>query len=144
MILTLRAGRAARHAPAYAGLRIPQEVLALEWSHVRERTLLVDQRNIDGQIIPGQKVRHFRGRVVDLVGPLRQDQAAFRSRVVMAAPGVGTTSRTGTDASGARRARTAGIEVMPAYDLRDAFASLQIRAGLSIQSLRNSSGTHRT
>ena len=47
---------------AYAGLRIPEEVLALEWRHARERTLLVEQRLIEGQIVLGQKVRHFRPR----------------------------------------------------------------------------------
>jgi hypothetical protein len=36
----------------YAGLRIPEEVLALEWRHVLERTLLVEQRLIDGEIVP--------------------------------------------------------------------------------------------
>jgi integrase len=54
---------------AYAGLRIPEEVLALEWRHVRDRTLLVEQRLIDAEIVPGQKVRHFRPRGIDLVSP---------------------------------------------------------------------------
>jgi integrase len=35
---------------AHAGLRIPEEVLALEWRHVRDRTLLVEQRLIEGEI----------------------------------------------------------------------------------------------
>jgi integrase len=33
---------------AYAGPR-PQDALALEWSHVRERTLLFEQKNVDGE-----------------------------------------------------------------------------------------------
>jgi integrase len=33
---------------AYAGLR-PQEALALQWRHVRERTLLVEHALSDGQ-----------------------------------------------------------------------------------------------
>ncbi|HEX8745194.1 MAG TPA: site-specific integrase [Thermoleophilaceae bacterium] len=135
---------------AYAGLRIPQEVLALEWSHVRERTLLVDQRNIDGQITPGQKVRHFRARAVDLVGPLRQDLAEYRLR--MGRPsGLLFPRRDGApwrrhDFSNWRRRvwhparEAAGIEVMPPYDLRHAFASLQIRAGLSIPELAEQLG----
>jgi integrase len=45
---------------AYAGLRIPGEVLTLEWRHIRERTLLVEQRLIEGEIVSGHKVRHFR------------------------------------------------------------------------------------
>ena len=47
---------------ACAGLRIPEEVLALEWRHIREQTLLVEQRLIEGEIVSGQKVRHFRPR----------------------------------------------------------------------------------
>jgi len=39
---------------AYAGPR-PQEVLALEWRQVRERTLLFEQKNVDGEIVVGQK-----------------------------------------------------------------------------------------
>jgi len=34
---------------AYAGLR-PQEALALEWRHVRERTLLVERALSDGEL----------------------------------------------------------------------------------------------
>jgi integrase len=65
---------------AYAGLRFP-EALALEWRHVRDRILLVEQRLIEGQIVPGQKVRHFRPRAVDLVAPLKHDLAEHRLRV---------------------------------------------------------------
>jgi hypothetical protein len=63
---------------AYAGLRIPEEVLALKWRHVRDRTLLVEQRLIEGEIVPGQKVPHFRPRAIDLVAPLRHDLAEHR------------------------------------------------------------------
>ena len=42
------------------------------------RTLLVEQRLIDGAIVPAQKVRHFRPRAVDLVAPLKQDLAEHR------------------------------------------------------------------
>lgn len=34
---------------AYAGLRFPEEALALEWAQVRDRTLLVEQRLIGGE-----------------------------------------------------------------------------------------------
>jgi hypothetical protein len=44
---------------AYQGLRAPEELLALEVRHERRNTLLVEQRNIDGKIIGGQKVRGF-------------------------------------------------------------------------------------
>jgi integrase len=39
---------------AYAGPR-PQDALALEWRHVRERTLLFEQKNVVGEIVAGQK-----------------------------------------------------------------------------------------
>ena len=40
---------------AYQGLRIPEKVLALEVRHVRTNTLLIEQRNIKGKIVPRQK-----------------------------------------------------------------------------------------
>ena len=56
---------------AYAGLR-PQEALALEWRHVGERTLLVEQKNLDGTVVAGQKTARI-ARAVDLCGPLAED-----------------------------------------------------------------------
>jgi hypothetical protein len=44
-------------AIAYSGQRCPEEILATEWRHVRERTLLVEQRNLDGELTAGQKVK---------------------------------------------------------------------------------------
>jgi hypothetical protein len=38
---------------AYAGLR-PQDAFALQWRHVRRRTILVEQTLVDGQL-KGQK-----------------------------------------------------------------------------------------
>ena len=55
---------------AYAGLR-PGEALGLEWRHVRERTLLVEQAVSDGQL-KGLKNRR-RPRAVRLLAPLRDD-----------------------------------------------------------------------
>ena len=62
---------------AYAGLR-PQEALALEWRHVRERTLLVERALSDGQL-KALKNRRSRGRST-LLAPLREDLAAWRAR----------------------------------------------------------------
>lgn len=62
---------------AYAGLR-PEEALALEWRHVRRDTLLVEQKNVDGEIVIGQKVAGRSARTVDLLGHLRSDLAAHR------------------------------------------------------------------
>jgi hypothetical protein len=52
---------------------IPEEALALEIRHVRANTLLVQQRNIAGTIVVGQKVRGFHPRAVDWVEPARRD-----------------------------------------------------------------------
>jgi hypothetical protein len=62
---------------AYQGLRVPEEVLALDVKHVRARTLLVEQRNIAGTIVAGQKVRGFHPRAVDWVEPARRDVAEY-------------------------------------------------------------------
>jgi integrase len=58
---------------AYQGLRVPEEVLALEVRHVLRNTLLIEQRNIDGKLVGGQKVRGFHPRAIDLVDPVRCD-----------------------------------------------------------------------
>jgi hypothetical protein len=42
---------------AYQGLRVPDELVALGARHVRRNTLLVEQRNIDGTLVGGQKLR---------------------------------------------------------------------------------------
>lgn len=62
---------------AYAGLR-PEEALALEWRHVRQGTLLIEQKNIDGRIVVGQKVIGRAARTVDLFAALRADLREYR------------------------------------------------------------------
>lgn len=62
---------------AYQGLRVPEEVLALEVRHVRDNTLLVEQRNIAGEVVAGQKVRGFHPRAIDWVEPARLDVAEY-------------------------------------------------------------------
>ena len=62
----------------YAGLRAPEELLALEWRHIGRQTILVEQHNEDGRIVVGQKVRSRPPRAVDLVAPLRQDLSEWR------------------------------------------------------------------
>jgi integrase len=135
---------------AYAGVRTPEELLALEVRHVGLRTLLVEQRNIDGTIVAGQKVRGFHPRAVDLVEPVRRDVAEY-----MVAMGVrsgllfprrdGHAWRSHDWKNWTRRvwhkARVgAGIESLPPYDLRHAFASLQICAGMSVPELAEQMG----
>ena len=130
---------------AYQGLRIPEEVLALEVRHVGRNTVLVEQRLIKGSIVAGQKVRGFHPRPVKLEEPVRRDVAEYL---------VATGLRSGllfprTDSEpwrvhdyknwtrrvwhAAREA--AGVPRLPPYDLRHAYASLQIRAGVSIPEL---------
>ena len=137
---------------AYAGLRSPEEVLALEWGHVGERTLLVEQRNIDGRIVAGQKVRAAGPRSVDLTPPLRQDLAAWRLRCgrpsdsALVFPRFDGEPWRRHDWQNWRRRmwskaiERAGLRHSPPYDLRHAFASLQIRAGMSIPELAEQLG----
>jgi integrase len=135
---------------AYQGLRAPEELLALEVRHVRRNTLLVEQRNIDGKVIAGQKVRGFHPRAIDLLDPVRRDVREY-----MLAHGLregllfprrdGAPWRLHDYQNWRRRtwhpARAkAGIESLPPYDLRHAFASLQIRAGMSIPELAEQMG----
>lgn len=61
---------------AYAGVR-PEEALALEWRHVRERTLLVEQKNVDGEIVTDQKTDRP-PRTVELLAALRHDLKELR------------------------------------------------------------------
>jgi integrase len=135
---------------AYAGLRTPEELLALEVRHVGRKTLLVEQRNIDGTIIAGQKVRGFHPRAIDLVEPVRRDVAEYlvamgiRSGLVFPRRD-GLPWRSHDWKNWTRRvwhpARTgAGIRSLPPYDLRHAFASLQIRAGVSVPELAEQMG----
>ena len=137
---------------AYAGLRFPEEVLGLEIQHVRFSTVLVEQRNIRGEIVPGQKVRGLPPRAVDLARPVRQDVAEYlmaRGRPPQRAPlfpradgqfwqrhDFGNWRRRVWHPARAR----AAVEQLPPYDLRHAFASLQIRAGVSIPELAEQMG----
>lgn len=64
-------------AMAYAGLR-PQEALALEWRHIGERLLTIEQKNVDGEIVEGQKVKGKRARTVPLLDELARAFADYR------------------------------------------------------------------
>lgn len=123
---------------AYAGLR-PEEALALEWRHVREQTLLVEQANANGRIKPLKTGATY--RTVDLLEPLREDLAGWHERL-----GADTSpTPVFPNAEGAwwaehdlrnwrRRyyqpaARASGTEPARPYDLRHSFASLMLREG---------------
>ena len=124
---------------AYAGLR-PQEALALEWRHVRERTLLVERAVSDGQLKVLKNRRQ--PRTVSLLAPLREDLAAWRqaqsasrrsahrcSRHRRGRSGGRRTGATGASGSTSRSPRRSGIDGARPYDLRHAFASLLIHEG---------------
>ena len=82
---------------------------------MRLNTLLVEQRNIKGKIVRGQKVRGFHPRAIDWVEPARKDGREYllgsgiRSGLLFpgrtASPGRSTTTKTGPGASGTRHAR---------------------------------------
>jgi integrase len=123
---------------AYAGLR-PQEALALEWRHVRERTLLIEQALADGEL-KGQKTGRP-PRTVDLLAPLKQDLREWRLRQGRppADAFVFPTARGGPWREHdwrnwrkrvyARAAAACGIDGARPYDLRHSFASLLIHDG---------------
>jgi integrase len=134
---------------AYQGLRVPEELLALEVRHVRRNTLLIEQRNINGRVIGGQKVRGFHPRAIDLLDPVRRDvrehmlahgiqegllfprrdEAVAPSRLPELAPAdMACCSLESWDRE------LAAVRPAPR------FASLQIRAGLSIPELAEQMG----
>jgi integrase len=123
---------------AYAGLR-PQEALALEWRHVRERTLLVERAVSDGQLKVLKNRRQ--PRTIALLAPLREDLAAWRRASGSALPTApvfpaasGSFWRA-TDWRNWRKrtykpvAESVGLASARPYDLRHAFASLLIHEG---------------
>ena len=59
---------------AYAGLR-PGEALALEWRHIRERTILVEQALALGEV---KETKTGQTRTVRLFGPLATDLAEWQ------------------------------------------------------------------
>lgn len=137
---------------AYQGLRVPEELLGLEVRHVRQNTLLVEQRNIDGEIVAGQKVHGFHPRAIDLLEPVRRDVAEHLlalgrppGRELLFARRDGRPWLRHDYQNWRRRVwhparEAAGVEPLPPYDLRHAFASLQIRAGVSIPELAEQMG----
>jgi integrase len=121
----------------YAGMR-PQEALALEWRHVRERTLLVERAVSDGQLKALKNRRQ--PRTIELLAPLREDLDAWRCATSSSptapvfAAGSGGFCRA-TDWRNWRKrvykptAEAVGISGARPYDLRHAFASLLIHEG---------------
>lgn len=118
---------------AYAGLR-PGEALALQWRHVRENTLLIEQAVSDGELKLQKTGRVY--RTVDLLDALAEDLRSWNP-----APALddfvfpradGRPWRTDDWKNWRSRvfvpsARAAGLGLPRPYDLRHSFASLLIR-----------------
>jgi integrase len=116
---------------AYAGLR-PGEALALEWRHVREHSLAIQQAVTDGHV---KALKNRRPRAVWLLNPLRDDLESLRRPTgpVIARSDGGFWRE--TDWRNWRRrvfrpaATSAGLTGARPYDLRHSFASLLIAEG---------------
>jgi integrase len=152
------AGRRRKHGPrdatliamlAYAGVR-PQEALALRWSDVRERTILVDKA-ADGQ--GGVKsTKTGQARTVRLLAPLAADLAEWRQRCghgddddLLFPNRSGGVWNDGAWQSWHRDAwhpacAVAGIENARPYDLRHSFVSLLIHEGRSVIEVARQAG----
>ena len=125
---------------AYSGVR-PGEALALTWEHVRERTLLVERSNSDGEIKPTKTGQR---RTVRLLRPLAADLAEWRlASGRRAQAGLVFPNGTGgpwreTDWRNWRKrvyrpaARASGVSGSRPYDLRHSFCSLLIYEGASV------------
>lgn len=128
---------------AYAGLR-PQEALALRWQDVRDATLLVQAKNVDGEVLNALKHHGHKARAVELLPPLAADLAEWRlrsgrpdpSRLVFHRPDLAawrdTDYRNWRVRTYAPAAAAAGLSSTRPYDLRHAFASLLLAAGRNV------------
>jgi integrase len=138
---------------AYAGLR-PEEALALQWRHVRERTLLIEQAVSDGEL-KGRKTGRP-PRTVDLLRPLKQDLAEWR--LACGRPPDDDFLPVGSNRGPWRdhdyrnwrgrhfepAATAAGLPSPRPYDPRHSFASLLLHEGrVSIVDLASQSATAR-
>jgi integrase len=125
---------------AYAGLR-PAEALALQWRHVRERVLLIEQAQGDGEV---KTTKTRRVRTVRLLGPLAADLATWRlasgrppDEAFVFGKDSGDAWRDHDWKNWSRRVfaplakRRAVIKTNP-YDLRHTFCSLLLQEGRSV------------
>lgn len=122
---------------AYAGLR-PEEALALTWGHIRDNTILVDQKLVQGEIMAGTKTQ--KDRTVDLLPLLADDIEALRQEAkprsddeLLFARSDGKPWSDSDRQNWRKRVfrkamNKAGLEGR-IYDLRHSFASALIQAG---------------
>jgi integrase len=125
---------------AYSGLR-PQEALALRWSDIRERTILVERAVSLGEESDTKTTAH---RTVRLLAPLREDLLAWKLRsgrprdatAIFPGPEGRSWSKTSYDnwrgRNFDRAMERAGIEGATPYALRHSFASLLLHEGRSV------------
>jgi integrase len=135
---------------AYSGLR-PEEVRALRWSDVHERTLLVE-RAAAGSSIKATKTREIRS--VRLLEPLAEDLSRWREASPSESELVFPTQRgtvwTDYDWRNWRkrvfRPASEAVELPKArpYDLRHSFASLLIQEGVSVVEVARQLGNSTT
>lgn len=128
---------------AYEGLR-PEEALALEDRHIRRATLLLEQKNVDGRVVIGQKTgrrRSHTNRSPDLFDPVRRDliehtlalRRSPRTTLLFPRPD-GQPWREHDYRNWRNRVfkpavKAAGLPISRPYHLRHACASLLIQAG---------------
>jgi integrase len=133
---------------AYAGLR-PGEALALEWRHVRERTILVEQAVALGEV---KETKTGQTRTVRLLAPLATDLAEWRlasgrpGPKSLVFPGPRGMSWTDTAYRNWRRrvfapaATAVGLDGSPPYYLRHLFCSLLLAEGASVVEVARQAG----
>lgn len=154
--LATPASRALVSLIAYEGFR-PEEALALMDSHVRRATLLIEQKNVDGRLISGQKRRRASGRdsrSPELWSPVRADLAAYRLATQADRPTNcallfprrdGQPWRDHDYRNWRRRVFKPAVErtdlpITRPYDLRHACASLMIHAGKPLNEVADHMG----
>ncbi|MDP9276122.1 MAG: site-specific integrase, partial [Chloroflexota bacterium] len=133
---------------AYAGLR-PGEALALEWRHVRERTILVERAVALGDLKP---TKTGQTRTVRLLAPLAADLAEWRlasgrpDANSLVFPGWNGEPWRDTAYRNWRRrifnpvAEEAGLDASRPYDLRHLFCSLLLAEGASVVEVARQAG----
>lgn len=133
---------------AYAGLR-PGEALALRWSDVRDRTLLVERALALGDV---KATKTGKTRSVRLLGPLASDLAQWRlfsgrppadALVFPRSNGAAWSDfdwRNWRKRVFAPAAAAAQLENVRPYDLRHSFVSLLIAEGASVVEVARQAG----
>jgi integrase len=133
---------------AYAGLR-PGEALALEWRHIRERTILIEQALAFGEV---KETKTGQTRTVRLIGPLAADLAEWqlasgrpspKSLVFPAKEGkpwTDTTYRNWRRRVYAPAAAAAGLDAARPYFLRHLYCSLLLAEGASVVEVARQAG----